>query len=86
MNDYQVLFNIAFSIAGFLGGWVLNNLSKSIQRLDDDIREMPRNYVSKDDWREAMKEMRDTMHNGFDKIDQTLATIFKKLDRKEDRN
>ena len=36
--DYQVLFNIAFGIAGFFGGWVLNNLSKSIERLDTDVR------------------------------------------------
>ena len=86
MTDYQVLFNIAFSVAGFLGGWVLNNLSKSIERLDSDIRGMPLNYVSKDDWREAMKDMRETMDKGFEKIDATLTTIFKKLDRKEDKS
>ena len=86
MTDYQVLFNIAFTIAGFLGGWVLNNISKTIDRLDSDIRDMPKSYVSKDDWRDAMKEMREAMHDGFNKIDNTLATIFKKLDRKEDKN
>ena len=83
--DYQVLFNIAFAIAGFFGGWVLNNLSKSIERLDSDVRAMPHPYVSKDDWREAMKEMKDVMRSGFDKIDGTLDNIFKKLDKKEDK-
>lgn len=83
--DYQFLFNIVFGIAGFLGGWVLNNLSKAIERLDSDVRAMPHTYVSKDDWKDAMKEMKDTMNDGFDKIDDTLKTIFKKLDHKEDK-
>lgn len=86
MTDYQVLFNIALTVAGFLGGWVLNNLSKAIERLDGDIRSMPLNYVSKDDWREAMKDVKEAMHDGFTKIDNTLNTIFKRLDRKEDKN
>ena len=85
MVDYQVLFNIAFGAAGFFGGWVLNNLSKSIERLDSDVRAMPLNYVSRDDWKDAMKEMKDEMRSGFDKIDTNLNIIFKKLDRKEDK-
>ena len=85
MVDYQVLFNIAFGAAGFFGGWVLNNLSKSIERLDSDVRAMPLTYVSRDDWKDAMKEMKDEMRSGFDKIDTNLGTIFKKLDRKEDK-
>ncbi len=83
--DYQVLFNIFFGIAGFLGGWVLNNLSKAIERLDADVRAMPMTYVTKTDWKDAMREMKDEMRNGFDKIDSTLNTIFKKLDHKEDK-
>ena len=67
--DYQVLFNIAFTAAGFLGGWVLNNMTKAIDRSKDDF-----------------KDMRDEMRHGFDKIDTTLGTIFKRLERKEDKN
>ena len=84
--DYQVLFNIAFGIAGFFGGWVLNNLSKAIEKLDTDVRAMPHTYVSKDDWKDAMREMKDEMRSGFDKLDRTLGTIFKKLDNKEDKS
>ncbi len=80
--DYQVLFNIAFTAAGFLGGWVLNNMTKAIDRLDKDVRDMPHTYVSRDDF----KDMRDEMRHGFDKIDTTLGTIFKRLERKEDKN
>ena len=83
--DYQVLFNLAFGIAGFFGGWVLNNLSKAIEKLDTDVRAMPHTYVSKDDWKDAMREMKDEMRSGFNKIEANLGTIFKKLDHKEDK-
>lgn len=82
MPDYQVLFNIAFSVASFLGGWVLNNMTKAIDRIDKDVRELPHTYVSREDFR----DMRDEMRNGFEKIDTTLGTIFKRLERKEDKN
>lgn len=84
--DYQVLFNIAFTAAGFLGGWVLNNMTKAIERLDADVRDMPKTYVAKEDWRSDMQALKDDMSKGFDKIDKTLGTIFKKLDNKEDKS
>ncbi len=83
--EYQVLFNIAFSAAGFLGGWVLNNMTKAIERLDQDVRDLPKTYVTKEDWREDMKTLKSDMDKGFDKLDKTLGTIFKKLDGKEDK-
>lgn len=86
VQDYQVLFNIAFSIAGFLGGWVLNNVSKSIERLDQDVRDLPHTYVSKDDYKDSVREIRDEMRNGFNKIDSNLGTIFKRLENKEDKS
>ena len=84
--DYQVLFNIAFTAAGFLGGWVLNNMTKAIERLDADVRDMPKTYVAKEDWREDMKMLKSDMDKGFEKLDKQLGTIFKKLDGKEDKN
>ena len=80
--DYLMLFNIALGAASFLGGWVLNNMTKAIERLDKDVRDMPHTYVSRDDFR----DMRDAMRGSFDKIDTTLGTIFKRLERKEDKN
>jgi len=47
--DNQILFNLAVALAGFLGGWVLNNVSKSIDRLDVDVRAMPHMYVSREE-------------------------------------
>ncbi|CAB4137161.1 hypothetical protein UFOVP317_15 [uncultured Caudovirales phage] len=84
--DYQILFNIVLGLAGFLGGWTLNNMTKAIERLDSDVRDLPKTYVTKEDWREDMKSLKEDMGKGFDKIDSTLGTIFKKLDSKEDKS
>lgn len=84
--DYQVLFNIAFGAAGVFGGWVLNNITKSIERLDTDVRAMPHTYVSKEDWKDAMREMKDEMRSGFDRMETNMNSVFKKLDKKEDKS
>lgn len=84
--DYQLLFNIVLGAAGFLGGWVLNNMTKAIERLDRDVRDMPKTYVAKEDWRADMQALKADMDKGFEKLDKTLGTIFKKLDGKEDKS
>jgi len=67
--DSQVLFNIAVSLAGAMGGWILNNIYRSIERLDTDVRAMPVNYVSRDDYRSDMREIKDMLGKIFDKLD-----------------
>jgi hypothetical protein len=69
MMDYQVLFNIAVAIAGFFGGWTLNRIYSAIDRLDSDVRAMPVNYVSRDDYKADIREMRDLLGKIFDKLD-----------------
>ena len=67
--DSQVLFNIAVSLAGFLGGWVLNNIYRSIERLDTEVRNMPLMYVTRDDYRADMRDIKDMLNKIFDKLD-----------------
>jgi cell fate (sporulation/competence/biofilm development) regulator YmcA (YheA/YmcA/DUF963 family) len=67
--DSQILFNIAIALAGFLGGWVLNNISKSIDRLDVDVRAMPHLYVTREDYREDMREVKDMLNKIFDRLE-----------------
>jgi hypothetical protein len=69
MMDYQVLFNIAVAIAGFFGGWTLNRIYIAIDRLDNDVRSMPHDYVSRDDYKADIREMRDLLGKIFDKLD-----------------
>ena len=72
--DSQILFNIAVAIAGFFGGWILNNIHRSIDRLDTDVRAMPHIYVTREDYRDDMREVK-----------EMLAKIFDKLDNKQDK-
>ena len=72
--DYQVLFNLAVTVAAFFGGWILSRIYTAIDRLDDESRNMPKNYVSKDDYREDLRE-----------IKELLGAIFKRLDHKVDK-
>jgi len=69
MTDYQVLFNIAVAIAGFFGGWTLNRIYIAIDRLDGDVRNMPHNYISKDDYKADIRDIREMLGKIFDKLD-----------------
>jgi hypothetical protein len=72
--DTQTLFNVAVTLAGGLGGWVLNNIWQSIRTLDKDVRQMPHMYVTKEDYKSDISE-----------IKQMLGKIFDKLDEKADK-
>jgi predicted RNA-binding protein with EMAP domain len=67
--DYQVLFNISVAAAGFFSGWTLNRIYQAIDRLDGDVRNMPLNYVTRDDYRNDIKDVREMLGKIFDKLD-----------------
>ena len=67
--DSQVLFNIAVAIAGFFGGWILNNIHRSIDRLDTDVRALPHTYVTREDYKDDIRDVRDMLTKIFDKLD-----------------
>ena len=72
--DSQTIFNMVVGLAAFFGGWVLNNITKAIERIDADVRALPVNYVSKDDY-----------HRDIDEIKDICKQIFNKLDNKADK-
>ena len=67
--DTQMLFNIAIGLASFFGGWVLNNITKAVDRLDADVRNMPHQYLSKDEYHRDMVEIKTMLGKIFDKLD-----------------
>ena len=67
--DYQLLFNMAVGLAGVFGGWVLNRIYTAIDRLDNDVRAMPEKYVSKEDYRRDIYEIKDICKQIFSKLD-----------------
>ena len=69
MDDMQVLFNIVVGIAGVFGGWILNNISHSIERLDKDVRQMPLTYVTQASYQRDIDEVKGMLRLIFDKLD-----------------
>jgi len=70
--DAQTLINISLAAAGFLGGWVLNSLSRSIIRIEDRISEMPLIYVTRDDYRRDIDEVKSMLVRIFDKLEEKV--------------
>jgi cell fate (sporulation/competence/biofilm development) regulator YmcA (YheA/YmcA/DUF963 family) len=69
MMDNQQLFNMVVSVAGFLAVYTLNNLTRKIQRLEDELKTLPHDYVQKDDYRADMRDVKDLLKQIFDKLD-----------------
>lgn len=70
--DNQTLINLAFGVAGAFGGWILNSLSRSIIRIEDRISEMPLQYVTRDDYRNDINEIKGMLSKIFDKLDSKV--------------
>jgi len=67
--DLQTAFNISISIAAFMGGYILNRITSSLDKLDDDVRSIPINYVAKDDYRRDIDHLTDICQQIFNKLD-----------------
>ena len=69
----QQFFNLIVSIAGFLAVFVFYQVMQRIQKLEDEDKSLrqslPEKYVSKDDYREDIKEVKDILRQIFDKLD-----------------
>ena len=74
----QDTINMLITGSGVLMGWILRVVWESIRQLQDEMNEFQRevhtSYVSKDDYRQDIIEMKDI-----------LKQIFEKLDRKADK-
>ncbi len=87
--DEQVIFNWIVGVAGALGGWTLKVIWDSLMELRRDIKTMDTkmhdDFVRRDDFKDAVREIKEDMRAGFNTVDNTLRLLFKKLDDKENR-
>lgn len=67
--DGQSLFNLVVGVAAFFGGWTLNNITRMLNRIDDDIREMPHIYVNKDDYKTDISDIKKMCEKIFDRLE-----------------
>lgn len=70
--DSQILFNIVVGVTGAFGGWILNNISRAIDKLDHDVRQMPLTYVTRADYRLDIEEIKAILMRIHDKLDHKV--------------
>ena len=74
--DGQFLFNLVVGVAAFFGGWTLNNITRMLNRIDDDIREIPHIYVSKDDYKTDIAEIKGMLGKIFDRLENKADKLW----------
>lgn len=74
MEVLQPLFNIVVTVAGFLAAFILNGISTKIQKLEDALSDVPKEYVQKDDYRADLAEVK-----------RMLTQIYETLNGKQDK-
>jgi hypothetical protein len=71
--DNQQLFNLVVSVAGFLVVFVFYQVMQRLQKLEDNLsaleKQLPHDYVTKNDYRADIKEVKDILRQIFDKLD-----------------
>ena len=70
--EIQVLFNIIVGVAAFFGGWSLNQITRSIERLDKDVRNMPLTYVTQVHYQRDIDEIKGMLDKIFNKLDEKM--------------
>ena len=67
--DSQQIFNIIVACAGFLAGWVLNNITRNLNKLEDKIENLQKIKVDKEDYHRDISEIKSICKQIFDKLD-----------------
>jgi len=71
--DLQTLFNAGLAIASSITGWFARELWSAVKDLKSDLaklrEDLPKEYVSKDDYREDIRELKKMIEKIFDKLD-----------------
>jgi hypothetical protein len=70
----QDMINLMITISGAVFGWILRVVWESIRKLQDEMNEFQRevhtSYVSKDDYRQDILEVKEILKQIFDKLDR----------------
>ena len=63
----------------------MNRVYVAIDKLDTDVRNMPHTYVSKNDFKDAVSDIKTDIRTGFQQVDKTLNTLFDRINEKVDK-
>ena len=72
--EAQSLINIIAGVAAFFAGWMINSITRAIDKIEDKLNAVPLDYVSKNDYKDDLK-----------RVYEMLDKIFCRLDDKADK-
>ena len=67
--ESQQLFNFVVAVGAFLAVFVFNWITRKLQKLEDQMAELPKEYVAKEDYRTDIKEVKDILRQIFDRLE-----------------
>jgi hypothetical protein len=71
--EYQSLINTGAGIAFTVAGWFAREMWSAVKELKSDLaklrEELPKTYVTRDDSREDIREIKEMLGKIFDKLD-----------------
>ena len=86
--DNQQLFNVIVAVAGFLAVYVINTMTRAIQKLEDKVNEIPKGYVGLVFPRSSIRKTDLSLTNCVGVIDSgyrgEIQATFKKIFGKND--
>ena len=69
----QALFNLVIGAGLTVLGWFARELWTAVKELKSDLaklrEELPKSYITKDDYRQDMREIKDMLGKIFDRLD-----------------
>jgi molybdenum cofactor biosynthesis enzyme MoaA len=88
--DSQNVFDWMVGVGGAVVGWMLKMIWEAIRdmriEMKDLDKQMHEDFVRRDDFKEAIQEIKADMREGFNKVDSTLGLLFKKLDQRNNKD
>ena len=74
--DHQSVINVAIGLAIAIGGWFARQVWDGVKRLEEDLHrieiDMPKSYVTKEDFNQTMKRIEDMVRRIYDKLDEKV--------------
>jgi hypothetical protein len=71
--EFQQFINVALGVSSAVFGWLARELWTAVKDLKEDLTklsvELPKTYVTRDDYRSDLKEIKDMLGKIFDRLD-----------------
>jgi uncharacterized coiled-coil DUF342 family protein len=87
--EWQTVINFTLGAVLAAIGWFARELWDAVKELRRDIhrieKDLPEVYARRDEFRDAMKEVRLEMNNRFDKLENLISMLYDRLNDKADK-